>query len=222
MTLSFALSVPPAARRASAVLALLLLGACSTLPERPQRPLTYDFGPAGPAAAPASPQPALAPLVLADGQSAAALEGTTAVLYRLAYADAQQLLPYAQARWSAPPAQLVRQRLHETLGQRRSVLLASDGSTRVRSQGQPPAVLRLQLEEFSQIFDSPGSSAGVLRLRATLLQPDPEGERLIDQHRVQLQRPAPSPDAAGGVRALAQASDAAAQEIAAWLEQRGH
>ena len=42
-------------------------------------------------------------------------EGSNAVLYRLAYADGQQLRPYSQARWSQPPAQLLQQRLREQL-----------------------------------------------------------------------------------------------------------
>ena len=44
-------------------------------------------------------------------------EGSTAVHYRLAYADAQQLRPYQAARWSQPPIQLGRQSLQARLGQ---------------------------------------------------------------------------------------------------------
>ena len=150
------------------------------------------------------------------------LEGSTGVLYRLAYADAQKLLPYAQARWSTPAAQLVRQRLRETLGQRRAVFSAGESAALMRTNGALPRILRVDLEEFSQIFDSPGSSAGVVRLRVTLLDSTPEGDRLLGQRLVVVQRPAASPDAAGGVRALAQAADAAAQEIEAWLEKNGY
>ena len=98
--------------QAGATVALLvLLGACSALPDRPQRPVTYDFGPGvitAPTAGADKPLPALA---LAEVEPSGLLEGSTGVLYRLAYADAQKLLPYAQARWSTPAAQLVRQRL---------------------------------------------------------------------------------------------------------------
>lgn len=52
---------------------------------------------------------------------------TLPIIYRLGYSDAQQLRPYAQARWSMPPAQLLRQRVRETLGQRRAVLNLADG-----------------------------------------------------------------------------------------------
>jgi cholesterol transport system auxiliary component len=36
-----------------------------------------------------------------------------------------------------------------------------------------------------------------------------------------VQRPAPSADAAGGVRALSAATDAAAEELVDWLAQQG-
>jgi len=206
---------------AAAAAALLLLGACSALPERPQRPVTYDFGP-GVITAPAAAGKPLPALALAEVEPSGLLEGSTAVLYRLAYADAQKLQPYAQARWSTPAAQLVRQRLRETLGQRRAVFSAGESAALMRTNGTLPRILRVDLEEFSQIFDSPGSSAGVVRLRVTLLDSTPEGDRLLGQRLVVVQRPAASADAAGGVRALAQAADAAAQEIEDWLEKNGY
>ena len=206
---------------AAAAAALLLLGACSALPERPQRPVTYDFGP-GVITAPTAAGKPLPALALTEVEPSGLLEGSTAVLYRLAYADAQKLQPYAQARWSTPAAQLVRQRLRETLGQRRAVFSAGESAALMRTNGALPRILRVDLEEFSQIFDSPVSSAGVVRLRVTLLDSTPEGDRLLGQRLVVVQRPAASPDAAGGVHALAQAADAAAQEIATWLEQNGY
>lgn len=201
----------------------LLLGACSSLPDRPTRPVTYDFGP-GPLTAPANtrtaPLPTLPTLALGDVEPSGVLDGSTAVLYRLAYADAQTLLPYAQARWSMPVAQLVRQRLRDTLGQRRAVISADESAALVRTNGALPLVLRVDLDEFSHIFDSPTSSAGLLRLRVTLVENTPTGDKLLGQRQVIVQRPATSNDAAGGVRALAQATDAAAQEIAQWVENR--
>lgn len=198
-----------------AVLATVLAAGCTT-PTAPQRATLYDFGPGAVAVPPATriaPQP---PLALADIDASAALDGT-AVLYRLAYANANQLRPYAQARWSAPPAQLVRQRLREHLAQDRAVLNLGEGAAIARSGGATPRVLRLELEEFSHLFESATQSTGLLRLRATLAESTPGGERLLAQRLVVVQRPAPTLDAPGGVRALADATDAAAQEIAQWL-----
>ena len=154
-------------------LSILLIGGCSALPDKPVRPAVYDFGPglvpkATPA--PAASGVALSPLLLADIEAPATVDGT-AVLYRLAYADVQQLRPYAQARWSMPPAQLVRQRLRDQLSQQRVVLNPAEG----------PAgwILRLELEEFTQVFETPDRSAGLVRLRAPLLETVNGRERLV-------------------------------------------
>jgi cholesterol transport system auxiliary component len=144
---------------------------------------------------------------------------SSAVFYRLSYADAHQLQPYAQARWSAPPPQLVRQRLREQLAQGRAVLGLGESAALARTGGAMPRVLRIELEEFSHLFDSPTQSWGLLRLRATLLENTPGGEKLLAQRGIVMRQPAPSADAPGGVRALAAATDAAAEEIRQWLSQ---
>ncbi|MBT9477394.1 ABC-type transport auxiliary lipoprotein family protein, partial [Polaromonas sp.] len=136
------------------------------------------------------------------------------------YADDQQLRPYSKARWSMPPPQLVRQRLREQLSQRRAVFNARESVALNRSQSAAlPLLLRLQLEEFSQLFSTPESSVGLIRLRATLVELTPAGEKLLGQRSVVVQRPAPSADAAGGVRALTAATDAAIEELDQWLQQ---
>lgn len=190
--------------------------------QTPARPVVYDFGPGAVVAAPStnslttSPNgtQALAPIALAGVQAASALD-TTAVLYRLAYSDAQQLRPYALARWSMPPAELVLQRLRAHLGQRRAVLNPIDGV----ASATPALTLRLELDEFSQLFEAPDKSTGLLRLRATLAQTTATGETLLAQRSFVVQRASPSADAAGGVKALAVATDAAVGEIELWVQQ---
>lgn len=201
--------------RALIVLISVGLTACGVL-QPPARAVVYDFGPGTltlvqPATTAA---PALPPVVLAEVEAPASLE-TTAVLYRLAYSDAQQLRPYAQARWSMPPAQLVRQRVRETLGQRRAVLLQHEGV----GTGLPTLILRVTLEEFSQLFDAAEHSAGLVRLRATLSQSGVGGERLVAQRSFVVQRDSASADALGGVRALTTATDAAIAELELWVRQ---
>ena len=203
---------------------LVLLGGCA-LPDKPVRSAMYDFGPGElitPSAAPVAAGaalPALPPLAIADIVTAGGALDNQAVLYRLGYTDARQLRPYAQARWSMPPAQLVRQRLRERLGQRRAVFNAREGVALNRSQNARLPLLRLELEEFSQLFSAPDASVGLIRLHATLLEITPTGEQLIAQRVVVVQRPAPSADAPGGVRALSAATDAAIDTLAQWLEQ---
>jgi cholesterol transport system auxiliary component len=115
------------------------------------------------------------------------------------------------------PAQLLRQRLRDRIGQQRTVLGPDDANP-----GSDPArwVLRVELEEFSQLFSAPAQSTGLVRLRATLVQSSANGDRLVGQRMVVAQRPAPSPDAPGGVRALGDATDAAVDELAQWLSQQ--
>jgi cholesterol transport system auxiliary component len=197
-----------------AALAALLAGCAA--PDKPVRPSLYDFGPG--AGAPSAATGSLPPVVLADIEASGALDGS-AVLYRLAYADAHQVRPYAHARWSAPPPQLIRQRLREQLAHSRPVLDPTDSAALARVSGAMPRVLRIELEEFSQLFDSQTQSWGLLRLRATLLENTAAGERLLGQRTMVLREPAPSADAAGGVRALVAATDAAAQELGQWLAQ---
>ncbi len=214
----------------------LSLTGCA-LPTAPPPPAVYDFGASAPSPAPASlvnatnaPTARIAPvgLIVGDIEASPALE-STAMLYRLAYANPQQLRPYAQARWSMPPAQLLRQRLRARLGERYALLNAGDrliGSAAATTSttgvgtaapARAPLSLRLELEEFSQLFGTPELSTGLLRLRATLTQASPTGEQLIAQRSFTLKRPAPTPDAPGGVQALAEASEAVALEVEAWV-----
>ena len=202
-----------------ATLAAALLATGCAGPDRPVRSTLYDFGPGAIVAQPANRMAPLPAMALAEIEASPALD-STAVLYRLTYADAQQLRPYAQARWSMTPAQLVRQRLREHLSQRRAVINPGEGV--VVATGAPSVAtltLRIELEEFSQLFESADKSVGLLRLRATVVQATAQGDKLVAQRSVVIQRPGPSADAPGGVRALTAATDAAIAELDTWLQQ---
>lgn len=206
---------------ASAIFALmagLVVSGCSSLPAPPSRAAQYDFGPGPTSLTPTDRRAPLSPLTVQDVDSPGIPEGSTAVYYRLAYSEAQQLQPYSQARWSQPPAQLLQQRMRDQLGQRRPVLNANDGAAQARVSGKQPQILRVELEEFSHLFRSSTDSVGLLRLRATLVEPAEDGERLLGQRLFIVQKPAATADAAGGTRALAEAAGQAAQELATWTE----
>lgn len=200
-------------------LSVLALAGCA-LPDKPTRATMYDFGPGQLATRPTPRQAPLPPLAIDEITTAGGALDNMAVLYRLGYADAQQLRPYAHARWSMPPAQLVRQRLLAQMGQRRAVFNAGSSVALNRNQGSAlPLRLRIELEEFSQLFSAPDASVGLIRLRATLVDITPAGEKLLGQRSVVVQSPASSADAPGGVRALAAATDAAIEELDQWLQQ---
>ncbi len=205
----------------------VLFSACSALPSKPTRATMYDFGP-GPLAAqpaqpvaPQTPQMPLAPVALEEISTSGGALDSMAVLYRLAYVDAQELRPYSESRWSMPPAQLVRQRLRDTLSLRRPVFNAREGLALNRSQNPLlPLQLRLELQEFSHFFSSPDASVGLVRLRATLVDVTAAGEKLVAQRVIVAQRPATTADAPGGVRALTAATDAAIEALDQWLQQQ--
>lgn len=199
--------------------AALLVAGCGALPDKPARTTLYDFGPGLTAPAAAAPAAATLPtLALAEFDSNSRLDGTQ-ILYRLGYADANELRPYGQSRWSLPPAQLLRQRLRDTLSERRTVLGPEESATISRSRGEVPDTLRVSLDEFSHYFDSASASVGLVRLRATLVRSAPAGDRVLGQRTFTVRRPASSADAPGGVKALISASDAAMAEVVQWVDQ---
>ena len=196
---------------AALVLAGVALAGCAIV-DKPVRPVVYDFGPGVTASAAASPVSPV--LQLQDIEAGSALD-STAVLFRLAYADVQQLQPYAQARWSMAPAQLLRQRLRDTVSQRATVLAPGEGA--MGGSFAPALILHVELEEFSQVFESPERSMGLVRVRATLLRGTAGGDKLLGQRSFVAQRPAPSADAPGGVRAMTAACAAVVEDMQQWL-----
>ncbi len=189
---------------------VFVLAGCGSLPlpDKPQRPVIFDFGPGQ-----SMPVATVRGAAIAFGQvdAPASLE-TQAVTYRLIYSDAgQQPQPYAMARWSMSPAQLVGQRLRETLAAQRPVVDVGEGLATLE--------LRVQLEEFSHVFDAPGVSYGLVRFRATVVAPLVRGDRLLGQRTFNARKPALTHDAPGGVSALTAATDDVAQELMQWLAQ---
>lgn len=162
--------------------------------------IRYDLGPQQ-EAAPASAS--LPPLKVLEVSAPVTLDND-GILYRL-NGDSQRSGRYADSRWTMSPARLLTQRLRTSLGARATVLSGADAV-------QAP-MLKIDLDQFEQVFDNATESSGVLSARATLIQ----GGKVIAQRAFVARAPASTPDAAGGVRALAAASDAFVSEVGAWL-----
>jgi cholesterol transport system auxiliary component len=126
----------------------------------------------------------------------------------LTYRNAANPMPYANSQWVMSPAALLTQRLRWTLG------AGNEGDSRSAGSTREAYLLRGELVEFEQIFDRPDQSRGVLRLRATL-----EGQR--DGRRIQrtfeIEKPAPTPDAAGGVKALSLCASELSDSVTDWV-----
>ncbi len=187
----------------------------------PRAVSTVDFGPGAQRQEPATRIAPLPAVVLHEVVASPALNHT-AVQYRLLYANAQQLKPYALTRWSMPPAQLFTQRLRDHLALRRPVLAPNDPLPSAMASAGPAAPtwqLRLSLEEFSHLFDNPDTSHVLVRLRATVSQRGTTGDTLVAQRSITITHPASTANAEGGVQALTQASDQAINELTTWLAQ---
>ena len=200
-------------------LGLGLAGCALPVPDKPQRPALYDLGlapsvspPAAGTAEVATAARAREAIALAPFSVTDTLAGT-AMIYRLDYQDPQQPRPYALSRWTEPPARLLEQRLRTALAAERPVVPPATGLARTE--------LRVELLRFEQVFSSPEASTGHVQLRLSLIDTAAaRGERLIEQRSFDLSRPATSADAAGGVRALTAATDAAIADILPWLRAR--
>ena len=143
------------------------------------------------------------------------------MFYRLAYANAQQLHPYTLARWSQAPAILMQQAVRDRLSPQRAVIYGDANIDQQIKGGKSPTVLRAEVEEFSQVFSSERDSVGLVRVRASLVDSLKAGDELIAQRVFVVQRPAVSPNAAGGAKALADAAAQVAEDIAKWVAQSG-
>ena len=123
--------------------------------------------------------------------------------YRLAYDDQLRPREYANARWAANPGVLLARRLVQQFG-----------ASGVVGDVAAACLLRIDLQEFSQVFDSPTASRGVIQARLALV----DGKR-----RTLVERPvtvavvAKTPDARGGVGALVLAVHDFQQVVGAWL-----
>ncbi|WP_417926422.1 ABC-type transport auxiliary lipoprotein family protein [Cupriavidus nantongensis] len=200
----------PARLRAALLIfsAGLALSGCALTRGEPT--ITYDLGPAvatsaATSAASGSGNPAPAPLPklrVAQTDGPNWLEGN-ALFYRLQYAQAQRLQAYATQRWVMSPTRLFDERLREAVAARGTLAWSGDSSA--------PG-LKVDLLEFDQVFDSATTSAGVVRLRATVYR-----HGMLGQQTFEARRPAPSADGAGGVKALAEASDAVIAALLDWI-----
>jgi cholesterol transport system auxiliary component len=181
----------------------LACAGCSIAPAPSSAVAQYDFGPAP---STNSAQGLRQSLVVYDLSAPAWLDSPF-IYYRLAYEDAARPHAYADSRWVTSPAALIAIRLRGRLAAagKGGIVHPADGA-------RANHALRVELDEFSQVFDAPGKSRAVVRLRASVL-----GNRaLIAQRSFSVERPASTPDAEGGVRALIGASDEAVEQLVAW------
>jgi cholesterol transport system auxiliary component len=186
----------------SAALLALALGGCAGTARDEASAAVYDFGQIAEAESAELRTDVLDGRLALEVGAAAWLDGQ-GIDYRLAYGDPLRRGQYADSRWAAPPALLLAQQLRRRIG------FAAAGSVAAA------CVLRIELQEFSHVFTLPSTSQGVMQGQISLI----DGKRrLIAGRAFGIERPAREPDAAGGVRALVEASGELGRQIAGWLD----
>ena len=198
-------------RRLLIIAAVFAAGCATTRTHTPAS--IYDFGLDRPHALATSDASSLASepftKLLVTATSPAWLDNP-AIHYRLAYHDPGRTYIYANSRWISPPAVLLAQRIKRQI--------ASMGNSAVVSSGdgvRADYALRLDLEEFIQVFETAGQSRAVVALRASLIEPGTRA--LLAQRSFSMEEPAPTANAAGAVTALTDASDKLIISLLDWL-----
>jgi cholesterol transport system auxiliary component len=195
------------------ILVIVLLAGC--VAPRAQAPAAvYDFGAQRLAAATGTSDISsglrLRASILVPDALAPVWLDNTAILYRLAYRDLARVYAYASSRWAATPATLLTQRI------RSRVAMANDTGVVSATEGaRTDYMLRLEVEEFTQIFDTADHSRAVVKLRASLI--DRHTRLLLSQRNFSIEQSAPAPNASGAVRALTEASDNLIGSLIGWL-----
>jgi len=191
------------------MLVLLLaatLSGCTLGPEKKDAAATYDLSGAPSSAA---GKTRIRATLLVQPVAAPGWLESNAIVYRLNYQDAARQLNYANSRWAAPVASLVAQRLRAQLA------AASDsGIVNIADSARADYALRVELEEFSQVFDTAETSRAVIVARASLV--NVPRRSLQAQKTFTIDRPAAGANAESGVRALSAGSAELVDAIVAW------
>ena len=190
----------------SCVALLVALSGCGFGPKESAPVNIYDFGLQKTSAT----QNRINASLLVQDVIAPSWLNNPAIYYRLAYQDQAKPQAYANSRWIASPAGLLGLRL------RQSIAAATNGRMATSLDGvKSDYTLRLELEEFCQVFDSANASHGVVRLRATLV--GQASRNLVAQKTFVFERPAPSANADGAAKSLVGASDELVAALVDWL-----
>lgn len=120
---------------------------------------------------------------------------STEMQYRLAYRNAAEIAAFANSRWAATPAELLRKQL-----------------LRAAAGGPGKCGLEIEIQEFSQVFASKEASDARIEMRAGLSS----GSKTLSRQFTVIESNA-GPDAVAGAAAFARASDRAIGELGRWI-----
>jgi cholesterol transport system auxiliary component len=116
--------------------------------------------------------------------------------YRLPWRHSSELADYAQHRWAAPPAELLRKQLLRATG-----------------EGVGKCGLEIELQEFTQVFSSKEASEARIELRVLLTN----AAARVASRGLTVVEPGAGSEAASGAAAMARATERVLGELAGWV-----
>jgi cholesterol transport system auxiliary component len=164
------------------VAAILLVAGCSGAAAPELR--SYDLGLAAPAGT-------LPPARIAQVRAAAPFDSID-MQYRLAYRDAGEIAAFANSRWAATPAELLRKQL-------------------LRAANERPGrcTVEVEIQEFTQVFSAKDASEARIDLRAWVRGGAARSWSVAE--------PNAGANAASGAAAFARAANRAVGELGVWI-----
>jgi len=130
--------------------------------------------------------------------------------YRLAYDEPARLRRYASSRWALSPVQLLGTLLRTRMGE------ATARGAAIRDYGlESDFWVRIELEEFNQVFDTDQQGRALVRLKVALNER--LRRRLLAQRTFVAEAACPSPNAQGAVLGLRVASERAVADVVDWV-----
>ncbi len=196
----------------SAVFLAVLLTGCTLIPKTLAPVSIYDLGPVAPITVASSSRLSQTIIQVMDVSAPVWLD-TQSIHYKLAYYDPARIYAYAGSRWTAPPAKLLTERFRQYFASHATNWQKGDKNK--ESHALANYLLKIELGEFTQVFHAQNDSQVIIRLRASLYEPN---ARLpVAQRSFTGEQPTQTGDAAGAVAAFILVSDNLLDELVQWL-----
>jgi cholesterol transport system auxiliary component len=171
------------------------LAACVGINKTKQNIAVYDFGLSVPSE---SNQQITSKIILEEPVSTASLNHNK-IRYRLNYQNPSRIFFYTESHWSATPSELFSNML----------------SKMVKVEKNPMACsLKLKIESFDQVFQTPSSSEGFVQLSVFLIEK--KSQKVISSQLITESVTSTSANAQGGTVALKQASENTLKKVINW------
>jgi len=171
------------------------LAACIGINKTKQNIAIYDFGLSVPSE---SNQQITSKIILEEPVSTASLNHNK-IRYRLNYQNPSRIFFYTESHWSATPSELFSNML----------------SKMVKVEKNPMACsLKLKIESFDQVFQTPSSSEGFVQLSVFLIEK--KSQKVISSQLITESVTSTSANAQGGTVALKQASENTLKKVINW------